>query len=317
MRSANLRAVDAPADDPSGPRATAPGRGGLSALTHTAWPVRVAWLVLPLLVGPALGDALADASRPVQLVASIGAWGAWAAALVAALVPTTVSLTALRLAAPSAVAAALAALVADGPGTATIAGLAGALVVALIALAPETAEVLVDGSSYGDERRLPLRTPAGLLLGPVELAWAAVVAGVAAGPLLLAARQWVTGAVALVVGLAAAWWGVRALHTLARRWLVFVPTGVVIHDPLTLLDPILVHRNHVAAFGPAPADSEALDLTGGASGLALELRLNEPLELLPAGPQRGAARLTEVAAVLVTPSRPGRAVAEARRRRIG
>ena len=317
MRSANLRAVDSPATDPSGPRATTPGRGRLAALVHSAWPVRVAWLALPLVAGPALGDALADASRPVQLVASIGAWGAWAAALVATLVPTTVSLTALRLAAPSGVAAALVALVADGPGAATIAGLAGALIVALIALAPETAEAFVDGSSYGDERRLPLRTPTGLLLGPVELAWLAVVAGVAAGPLLLAARQWVAGAVALVVGIVAAWWGVRAMHTLARRWLVFVPTGVVIHDPLTLLDPILVRRSQVAALGPAPADSEALDLTGGASGLALELRLIEPLELLPAGPRRGSAELTEVTAVLVTPARPGRVVAEARRRRIG
>jgi hypothetical protein len=316
MGSANLRAVGSPATDPSDPRAATPGRG-LGALVHSAWPVRVAWLVLPLVTGPALGDALADTSRPVQLVASIGAWGAWVAALVATLVPTTVSLTALRLTAPSGVAAALAALVADGPGAATVGGVAAALIVALIALAPETAEVFVDGSSYGDERRLPLRTPAGLLLGPVELAWAAVAAGVAAGPLLLAARQWVAGAVALVVGIVVAWCGVRAMHTLARRWLVFVATGVVIHDPLTLLDPILVRRSQVASLGPAPADAEALDLTGGASGLALELRLAEPLDLLPAGPRRGSAELVEVTALLVTPSRPGRVMAEARRRRIG
>jgi len=317
MRSANLRAVDSPATDPAGPRPPTSGPARLGALARSAWPVRAAWLALPLVTGPALGDALAGASRPVQVVASIGAWGAWAAALVATLVPTTVSLTALRLAAPSAVAAALAAVVADGPGAATIVGLAGALVVALVALAPETADVFVDGSSYGDERRLPLRTPAGLLLGPVELAWAAVAVGVAAGPLLLAARQWVAGAVALAVGLVAARWGVRAMHTLARRWLVFVPTGIVIHDPLTLLDPVLVRRNLVASFGPAPAGSEALDLTGGASGLALELRVTGLIELLPVGPQRGSTDLVEAAAVLVTPSRPGRVVAEARRRRIG
>jgi hypothetical protein len=317
MRSANLRAVNSPAGDPSGPPAATLRRRRLGAFVHSAWPVRVAWLALPLLVGPALGDALAGASRPVQLVASVGAWTAWAAALVATLVPTTVSLTALRVAAPSAVVAALVALVADGPGPATVAGLAGALVVALIALAPETAEVFVDGSSYGDERRLPLRTPAGLLLGPAELAWAAVVAGAAAGPLLLAAREWLAGAAAVAVGIAVVWWGVRALHTLARRWLVFVPTGVVIHDPLTLVDPILVRRNQVRAFGPAPADSEALDLTGGASGLALEMRLIAPLELVTPGPPRGSAELTAVTAVLVTPSRPGRVVAEARRRRIG
>lgn len=317
MRSANLRAVDSPAAHPSGPGAPSAGRARLAALAHSAWPARLAWLVLPLVTGPALGDALADTSRPVQVVASVGAWAAWAAALVATLVPTTVSLTALRIAAPSAVAAALAALVADGPGPATVVGLAGALVAALVALAPETAEAFVDGSSYGDERRLPLRTPAGLLLGPIELAWAAVVAGVAAGPLLLAAEQWVAGAVALAVGLPAARWGVLALHTLARRWLVFVPAGVVVHDPLTLLDPILLRRNLVAALGPAPADSTALDLSGGAPGLALEARLTGPVELLPAAPRGATAELVTVESVLVTPARPGRALAEARRRRIG
>jgi hypothetical protein len=309
--------VEPRATDPSGPPATTSVRARVDAIVHSAWPVRVAWLVLPLVAGPALGDALAEASRPVQLVASAGLWGAWAAALVATLVPTTVSLTALRLAAPSAVAATVVTLVVDGPAPATVAALAGSLVVALVVLSPETAEVFVDGSSYGDERRLPLRTPAGLLLGPVELAWAAVVAGLAAGPLLLAARQWVPGAVALALGAAAAGWGVRVMHTLARRWLVFVPTGVVIHDPLTLLDPILVRRNRVASFGPAPADSSALDLTGGAPGLALELRVTEPLELLPVGPRRGVTDLVEADAVLVTPSRPGRVVAEARRRRMG
>ena len=309
--------MDAPATDPSGPPAARSGRARIDAIVHSAWPVRVAWLALPLVAGPALSDALAEASRPVQLVAGIGIWGAWAAALVATLVPTTVSLTALRLAAPSAVAATLVALVTDGAHAATVAGLAGALVVALVALAPETAEAFVDGSSYGDERRLPLRTPAGLLLGPVELAWAAVAVGVAAGPLLLAARQWVTGAVALALGAVAAVWGVRVLHTLARRWLVFVPTGIVLHDPLILLDPILVRRSQVASFGPARAGSPAVDLTGGASGLALELRVTDPLELLPVGARRGATDLVEADAVLVTPSRPGRVVAEARRRRVG
>lgn len=294
-----------------------PARTRVAALVHSPWPVRAVWLVLPLVTGPAIGAALDEASRPVQVVASVGAWAAWATVLVATLVPTTVSLTALRVAAPSAVVAALAALVAEGTEPATVLGLVGALVAALVALAPETAEAFVDGSSYGDERRLPLRTPVGLLAGPVELAWLAVVAGAATGPLLLAAEQWVAGAVALAVGLPAAVWGARVLHTLARRWLVFVPTGLVVHDPLTLLDPVLLRRNRVASLGPAPADSDARDLTGGAPGLALEVRFTEPVELLPAAPRGATAALVEVPAVLVTPARPGRVVDEARRRRLG
>src|SRR5690606_11204202 len=180
----------------------------------------------------------------------------------------------------------------------------------------ETAEVFVDGSSYGDERRMPLRAPVALLAGPAELAWLAVAAGVCAGPLLLAARQWVPGVAALAVGAPLAWWGTRVLHVLARRWLVFVPTGVVVHDQLTLVDPVLLRRAVVRSFGPAPAGSDALDLTAGAAGLALEVRLAEPVSVVPV-PRRGQPpELREARAVLVTPSRPGRVLAEARRRRM-
>jgi hypothetical protein len=277
----------------------------------------VTWLVLPLLAGPALGDALTDASRPVQLVASVGSWAAWLAVLIATLVPTTISLTALRLAAPSAVVASGAALVATGVTIAAAIGLAATLCAALAALAPETAEVFVDGSSYGNERRLPLKVPASLLAGPAELAWLAVAAGVCAGPLLLAARQWALGVVALAIGALLVRWGVRALHTLARRWLVFVPAGVVVHDPLTLVDPVLLRRRVVRSFGPAPADTDAADLTGGASGLAVEVRLTEPVSLLAVAPRREPSVVKDVSALLVTPGRPGRVVAEARRRRLG
>jgi hypothetical protein len=296
--------------------ARAGGRDGLAGVLASAWPMRVAWLLVPLCLGPALGGALGDASRPVQLVASVGTWLAWASVLVATLVPTTLSLTVVRIGGPAAAAAGLAALVADGVTAATVVGAAYGLTVALVALAPGTAEVFADGSSYGEERRLPLRTPAALLAGPAELAWAVVVAGVAAGPLLLAARQWVAGALALAAGLPLAWLAARSLHILARRWLVFVPAGVVVHDPLALAEPVLFQRSLVRTFGPAPADTDALDLTGGAWGLAVEARLTRPVTLLRVAPRQAPAEIGDVTAVLVTPTRPGRVVAEARRRHL-
>ncbi|HET6952160.1 MAG TPA: hypothetical protein VFI47_17395, partial [Acidimicrobiales bacterium] len=165
---------------PAGAGAGAGWRAWAASGARSAWPVRAAWALLPLLVGPAIGGALDGASRPVQAVASIGLWVGWAGVLVAALVPSTASLTVLRVAAPAAAAAAGAALVSGGAGTAAgVVGLAGALAVVLVALSAPTAEIFVDGSSYGDERRMPLRTPAPLLAGPVELAWLAVVAGLA------------------------------------------------------------------------------------------------------------------------------------------
>ncbi len=269
-----------------------------------------------MVLGPALGDALDDTSRPVQLVASVGLWAGWAAVLVATLVPTTVSLTALRVAAPATVVVALAAAVATGPSASGVVGLVGALVAALAAFWPGTGEAFVAGSSYGAERRMPLRVPGPLLAGPLVLAWVVAAAGVAAGPLLLAAERWLAGAVALAVGLPAAIVALRSMHTLARRWLVFVPNGVVVHDPLALAEPVLLRRTEVRSFAPAPADTGALDLTRGALGLALEVRLEPPVSLVLARGRPGTTEVATTKALLVSPTRPGAVLAEARRRRL-
>jgi hypothetical protein len=280
--------------------------------------MRAAWLVVPLGLGPAAADALDAASRPVQLVTSAGAWTGWLVVLVATLVPTTLSLTIVRVGGPAAAAAGVAALAAAGASAATLVGVAVGLVAALAALAPDTAEAFVDGSSYGDERRLPLRTPGALLLGPVELAWLAVVAGIAAGPLLLAARQWVAGAAALAVGLPLAWRASRSLHALSRRWLVFVPAGLVVHDPFTLAEPVLLTRRSIRSLAPGDHAAPGLvDLTAGAGGLALVATTVEPVTVLRAAPRRTPTELVEARGLAFTPSRPGRVLAEARRRRIG
>src|SRR5919108_2540299 len=104
------------------------------------WPARVTWIVLPLVAGPALGDALDGASRPVQLVASLGLWIGWAGVLVATLVPSTVSLTALRVAAPAAVVAALAAAATGGVEGTDVVAVTGAVLAALAAFWPVTTE---------------------------------------------------------------------------------------------------------------------------------------------------------------------------------
>jgi hypothetical protein len=288
------------------------------------WPVRVAWLLLPLLAGPVLADAFDDASRAVQIVTSLGLWGGWLAGLLATLVPRTLTLTAVRLLASAAVVAVTWAVVDSGTGSAPapvgwpVAGLVCVLVAAAVAFTPETGRLFVDGSSYGDEQRFPLRVPAPLLAGPVPLAWLAVVVGATAGPLLLAAEQWVMGTVALVAGLAAARWGTRALHVLARRWVVLVPAGLVLHDQLALADPILLRREQVRGLDPAPADTTALDLTRGALGLALELALVGPvaLTLAPTGPS-ATAEVVKADGLLFTPTQPGALLAAARARRIG
>jgi len=283
------------------------------------WPARCAWLALPLLIGTALADALAGASTPVQWLAAVGLWGGWALVLLGTLVPRTLSLTALRVAVPAAgLAALVAVIVGDSAGAWRVAALVGVIVALAAAFFPSTGQAFVDGESYGDEQRFPLRVPGPLLAGPLVLAWAGVVVGLAAGPLLLACRSWVPGALALAVGFPVAWRCARSLHVLSMRWIVLVPAGFVLHDPLALTDPVLFRRASVRSLGPAEAGTDALDLTCGALGLALEARLVEetPLPRIPR--RRGEPSTTvDAKAVLFTPSRPGALLTATRARRIG
>lgn len=289
-------------------------------MLDTAWPFRAAWAVLAVGAGPAFADALDGASRPVQLVAALALWAGWAGVMAAALVPSAPTLTVLRLAAPAPLVAAVAAASAGPAGADDAVAIALGIAVVGTALLPALTDAFVDGSSYGSERRFALRTPPSLLLGPAPVAWLLAVALPATAALLLAAEAWLAGVVAGAAGVVGARLGVPAIHRLSRRWLVFVPAGVVVHDHVALADPVLLRRNSLRAIGPAPADAVergAHDLTLGASGLALQLALLRATEVAVA---RGSGRRREAVPVraeryIVTPVRPGAVLAEARARR--
>jgi hypothetical protein len=312
--------LHAPASGSRVPAATGPRSDVRSVLGRYLLPVL--WGVLPFVAGPAFADALDPRSRPVQLVASTGLWLAWAVALGAALVPRTVSLTIVRIIMPASVVAAVwAALVAPAFGVAEVVALAAVAIVTITVLAPFTGDLMVNGSAYGDERRMPLRAPAGLMVGPLELAWVVCIVGVTAGPLLLASSAWVLGGVALVIGWPAAYVAARALHGLSERWIVFVPAGFVLHDQMTIADPMMIPRRMVASMGPAPADTSATDFTGGSFGLALQVELTDPVEVAPLPRrtrpgQRPSLESIEVTSFLCTPTRPGAVLREARGRRL-
>jgi hypothetical protein len=281
------------------------------------WLLRAAWVILPVSAGPALSGALHPYSEPVRLAAEVLLWAGWAAVLVGTLVPWPVGLTGLRLAAPAGAAAVVAAAATNRPSTlAAAAAVATTLLALLLALTPTAGRLYVNGPAYPNERRFPLAVPGALLLGPLELAWAVTVGAPVAGILLLAARAWVAGVAVLVVGLPAAAILARALHGLSRRWVVFVPAGLVLHDPLTLSEPVLFERRVIETVGPAPADSDSLDLTMRAPGLALELVLREKVAMVLTKPGRRGGESGSSARLLFTPSRPGLVLQEATARRI-
>lgn len=283
--------------------------------------VAVSWLVLPFTAGDAFAAALDDRSGTAQWVIGITAWAAWALGVAVIAVARTSSLTVARYVVPAGlvatvVAAAVATtddpatgLTGDGlPLTGTVGLVCAALAAALI-LTALYGDRSINGSSYGAERRFALRPPAATMV-LVPALWVVAVAAMAAGPVVLATGAWVPGAAATIAGLALAAAIMRRTHILTRRWLVLVPAGVVVHDPWVLADSLLVQRANLVDIVPAAADTTATDLTAGAAGLALEIRLRAPSPIVTTAARRQAegsltAASLDVDAVLVTPTRPG------------
>jgi hypothetical protein len=281
------------------------------------WLLRLVWVALPFTLGPALGAALRPHSDPVRLTALAMAWVAWTIVLVGTLVPLPVGLTVLRMIAPAVAVVAVVAAVTNRPSAgASALAVAWALVVLVVAMAPATGVLYVNGPAYPNERRYPLRIPGPLSLGPLELAWALTIGPLLIGGLLVAAKAWVAGGVALGAGLPVTYVLGPAIHRLSQRWVVFVPAGVVLADPLTLGEPVLFVRELVETLRPAAADSDSLDLTQRAFGLPLELVLWEKVPLVVVKPGLKGGEQGSSARLLFTPTRPGRVMAEAAARRI-
>jgi hypothetical protein len=273
-------------------------------------------MLLPVSVGGALGDALSSWSDAPARVAAVLLWTAWSIGLVALLAPRPWGLTALRIVAPAVVLLTFASATSTSATSALLAG-STAIVAMAFALSSPVAHAAANSIAYGDESRFLLRTPISLLLGPVPLAILLTGAGACAGPLLLADGRIVSGLVVTVVGFAVAFAMVRSLHSLARRFLVFVPAGVVVVDPLTLADPVLMRREYIVRIGQPDAETadEALDLRLGTRAGTIELALREP-QTFARRRGRHDAELCDAEIVLVSAARTAALLATAGERRI-
>jgi hypothetical protein len=225
--------------------------------------------------GAAFADALDGWSTACARVGAMLLWTAWAAGLLALFAPRPWGLTLLRITAPCGVVGVVLTVTSTSPGAALLA-IAGSVIAAALVLSWPVATANANALAYGDEQRVPLRTPTPLLLGPIPLAVAVVAVGIAAGPLLVAAGTIVFGIAAIIVGIPLAVIVARSLHSLSRRWVVFVPAGIAVVDPLTLVDPVLVRREDIATLRRTSTTSlpgDALDLRSGtlAGGLRMEL----------------------------------------------
>lgn len=298
---------------PSAARATRPAR---------RWALRILWITLPLSAGPAAASALEPWADAPAVVAIALLWLAWGIGVVGVLAPRPAGLTALRAIAPAfAVLALVVAVSGEASGDVAAWGaVAATLLTALLVSDTEIAMAAANAVAYGDEQRFPLRTPPALFLAPLPLARVALIGGIAAGPLLLADGRVVAGVVALVVGAPVVVLAARALHGLSRRWMILVPAGVVVLDPLTLADPTLFVRRHVRALravdAGVPVGEGRLDLRLGATLGSAELVLDGETDLVRASRGRRGGRTVGATALLVAVVRRDDLLAEAARRRV-
>jgi hypothetical protein len=251
----------------------------------------VAWASLVITAGPAAADAVDSWSDAPRAVASLLLWAAWAAVLLASFAPRPLGLTVVRVVAPVTVVLALLAAPAAGPGQGLLA-VAGTAVAAWLAFTPGVGYRFVNGAAYGEERRYPLRVPPALLLGPLPLAVLLLAAGALAGPLLLADEHYVAGVIALALAVPLVRAAARSVYSLSQRWAVLVPAGIVLKDPLTLVDPVLFPRDRIASLRPLPFPTspaeDILDLRLGAAAGSLVLELTDDAQLFRSrGRQRG------------------------------
>jgi hypothetical protein len=79
---------------------------------------------------------------------------------------------------------------------------------------------------------------------------------------------------------------------------------------------VFFKRPIIEVLRPAPADTDSLDLTARAPGLALELVLREKEPVMLITPGRRANQPGNVGRLLFTPTRPGALLAAAGTRRI-
>lgn len=270
--------------------------------------VRAAWLGIAALPG-------AMQSGDATVLASWLVWALWAAVAIGVLVPHPLSLVGVRFVAPLLVVNAAWLLVTtpgSGVDTAQRWGAVGAffvmLVVAVATYGAAYGATHAQAAAYGHERRHLLRPPVAVIL-PIVVLWLVVAAS---GATATHSPSLIVAGVAMAIFLLLVAFTLRRAVVLARRWLVFVPAGIAVHDPLMLRDTFMVRSHDVRSLQVAPNDTAGFDATGTTWGVVLELTLSHPhdVSLSPF-----ATRLTRtldrlhVTSLLLAPSRPNSALA--------
>lgn len=207
-----------------------------------------------------------DASTATSIALLAWGWTLWVFTAIELLVPSPMSLTAVRCISPIAVIASFAAV--------SPLAIFASVVMLIIGYSSLFADVMVQGGAYGEEQRFALRTPVPQM-APTVVAWAIFSGALVGGSLLLTSQQYIIGAPLTILGIVLATRVPKMLHRHARRWLVIVPAGIVVHDHLVLAETVMSPRSKIASLTIVSEVGESADFTGGVAGKRLAVQLRE------------------------------------------
>jgi hypothetical protein len=147
-----------------------------------------------------------------------------------------------------------------------------------------------------------------VLIAPILLSTLVVDLSIISLPLLVAEKNWSIAAVSLAGLYFSAKYLLPRIHLLSRRWLVFVPAGVVIHDEIVLSTNLMIRKQELSRIQLARDNSAAADLSALTWGVPLEFSFNKPLDISLTS--IGAKHLNTIStihaqSVLIATSRPG------------
>lgn len=303
--------------DGNAPIVVAASRGLGSLSTIVVWVARAAWLVVAIIGGEPIGQALEDRSRMLQLAGTVSSWVGWGVGAVALAVAGVATLTVARSVIPAPLVVAAAALIGGSEPGAGVALVVPAAVAAAAVCSAEFGRVYIQASAYGDEQRFGLRPPIGYLIASA-VSWLATATALVITPLAWAANAWLLGVAVTIVAAAGLALLPNRWHQLSRRWLVLVPAGVVVHDPVVLNDTLMMLSRTIVSVSldePGIASQTAADLTGPTPGLGVEITLAEStLAVFAATPSDPTGRAIHLTALVVSPTRPGSVIRAARAR---
>ncbi|MSO59193.1 MAG: hypothetical protein EXQ63_02585 [Ilumatobacteraceae bacterium] len=242
---------------------------------NALWVLRGLWLLVAI---AAPWDLLAWHSSPVNVVLQTVGWSIWAIGAVSVFAVLPAGLTAIRLVTPIIFAGSLVALphalAHDKSLLLSFVAILSTTLCEIALLLPSISTAMVQGGAYGNENRIALRTPVPYI-APAFVAWAITAASSIGAPLLLASKQWILGGGVCAIALGLLYVVPSRMHRLSRRWLVIVPSGIVIHDHLVLAETMMLKSSNILYVTLSDAPSGEADLTGGVFGSRLVINLHE------------------------------------------